>query len=145
MDYFSLFYHALINAQMLFCEQRWSQTKAPSLAKCSRQLPVSQEAVVCEESMPVRDRRAENTDICDSDPERKEGDMGMSLGSESPLTVLRVDVYSRMYGQSRWRFFLGVPFWLWNSCVCVRSYICLYLYISISGFELKIALASYFF
>lgn len=68
-------------------------------------------------------------DICDSDPERKGGDMGMSLGSERPLTVLRVDVYSRMYGQSTWCFFLGVPFWLWNSCVCVRSYTCLYLYI----------------
>lgn len=69
-------------------------------------------------------------DICDSDPERKGRDMGMSLGRERPLTVVGMDVYRRMYWQGTWCFFPGVQsFWLWNSCVCVHSYSWLYLHI----------------
>lgn len=61
-------------------------------------------------------------DICDSDPERKERGMGMSLGRERPLTVVRVDVYRRMYWQSMWCFFLDVPFWLLCAYMFVLTY-----------------------
>lgn len=125
--------------------------KAPSLAGCSGQVPLSQEAVVCEESIPARDTRAENVlDICDSDPERKGRDMGMSPGRERPLTVLRVNVYrgctDRVHGVSS----LVYPFGF-GMVVFVCVHVCTYISIPVCGnvyfcfLELKIALPSYFF
>lgn len=115
---------------MLFCEQRWSQTKAPSLAKCSRQLPVSQKAVLCEESIPMWDLRAENSawHLWQWSWKEQEGHGNESWEREAPVSG-QGGCYRRMYWQSTWCFFLGVPFWLWNICVCVHSYTCLYFHI----------------
>lgn len=68
-------------------------------------------------------------DICDSDPKREGGTCEWVLGEAGTWQWLVMDAYRKMYKQQVERFLLGVPFRLRNSCVCVRSCTCLYLYI----------------